>query len=451
MFKRILIANRGEIAMRIIRCCRMLDIETVLVYSTADKDSLPVQFANIAVCIGSAKASESYLLKDRIIETALAKGCDAIHPGFGFLSENADFAKSCEKNAIAFIGPSSKVISMMGNKDAAKKLMKKHKVPVVPGSEGLVSSYEEAIKAANKVGYPILIKAAAGGGGRGMRKAFKESEVKSAFEEAKAEALSCFANGDLYLEKLILNPHHIEVQILADSHGNVIYLGERDCSIQRRNQKLIEESPSKKIDDELRKKMGEAAVNAAKACKYTNAGTVEFVLDHEGNFYFIEMNTRIQVEHPVTEMVTGIDLIHEQLRIASGMKLSYKQEDVKISGHAIECRINAGSPGKIDFLHLPAGFGVRVDSALFTGCEISPHYDPMIAKVIVHGTSRLDAIKRMRAALEESLIDGVPTNKDLQYLVMYHPDFLKGSFDTSFMELHGKELVEFNEESRKEL
>jgi len=304
---------------------------------------------------------------------------------------------------------------------------------------------------ANKVGYPILIKAAAGGGGRGMRKAFNESEVKSAFEEAKAEALSCFANGDLYLEKLILNPHHIEVQILADSHGNVIYLGERDCSIQRRNQKLIEESPSKKIDDELRKKMGEAAVNAAKACKYTNAGTVEFVLDHEGNFYFIEMNTRIQVEHPVTEMVTGIDLIHEQLRIASGMKLSYKQEDVKISGHAIECRINAGSPGKIDFLHLPAGFGVRVDSALFTGCEISPHYDPMIAKVIVRGTSRLDAIKRMRAALEEFLIDGVPTNKDLQYLVMYHPDFLKGSFDTSFMELHGKELVEFNEESRKEL
>jgi acetyl-CoA carboxylase biotin carboxylase subunit len=459
MFKRILIANRGEIAMRIIRCCRTLDVETVLVHSTADADSLPVQYANYAVCIGKPQAADSYLNQDRILETAIKLNCDAIHPGFGFLSENPQFVRRCEEAGITFIGPSADVIERMGNKQAARELMIKHGVPVVPGSDGLVENADQAEEVANQIGYPVLIKASAGGGGRGMRKAYEPSQVRQAYETAKAEAIAAFGNGDMYMEKLIENPHHIEFQILADREGNIVQLGERDCSIQRRNQKLIEESPSKVLDEDLRKRMGADAVKAAKAAGYYNAGTIEFVLDQKGNYYFIEMNTRIQVEHPVTEMVSGLDLIREQIRIAAGARLAVTQEDICLSGHAIECRINAEipqknfmpSPGKIDFLHFPAGCGVRVDSALYNGCETSPYYDSMIAKIIVHAPTRLDAIRRMRGALEELIIDGIETNADFLYLVMYHPDYLKGQFDTSFLEKNTEALLEFEQGSQKEM
>jgi acetyl-CoA carboxylase biotin carboxylase subunit len=459
MFKRILIANRGEIAMRIIRCCRTLDVETVLVHSTADADSLPVQYANYAVCIGKPQAADSYLNQDRILETARKLNCDAIHPGFGFLSENPQFVRRCEEAGITFIGPSADVIERMGNKQAARELMIKHGVPVVPGSDGLVEDADQAEAIAKQIGYPVLIKASAGGGGRGMRKAFDPSQIRQAYETAKAEAIAAFGNGDMYMEKLIVDPHHIEFQILADREGNIVQLGERDCSIQRRNQKLIEESPSKMLDDDLRKRMGADAVKAAKAAGYYNAGTVEFVLDQNGNYYFIEMNTRIQVEHPVTEMVSGFDLIREQIRIAAGARLTVTQEDICLSGHAIECRINAEipqknfmpSPGKIDFLHFPAGCGVRVDSALYNGCETSPYYDSMIAKIIVHAPTRLDAIRRMRGALEELIIDGIETNADFLYLVMYHPDYLRGQFDTSFLEKNTEALLDFEQGSLKEM
>lgn len=434
MFQRILIANRGEIALRIIRCCREMNIETVQVYSEADRQSLPVMLATYSVCIGPAKAADSYLKEDSIIEAARKMHCDAIHPGYGFLSENAEFARKCEENGICFIGPSAKIIEKMGDKQAARKLMIKNKVPVVPGSKGLVKSVQEAEEVAETIGYPVLIKAAFGGGGKGMRKVFSKEELAKSFETAKAEAKAAFGNDAMYMEKLILKPRHIEFQILADKHGNVVYLGERDCSIQRRNQKLLEETPAWNLSEDTRKAMGETAVRAAKAAGYFSAGTIEFVMDAEGNYYFIEMNTRIQVEHPVTEEVTGIDLIKEQIRIAAGMTLATTQEEVQPQGHAIECRINAEQPGKIEFLHFPAGCGVRVDSHLYSGYEVSPYYDSMLVKVIASGRTRLDAIRKMRRALQEIIIDGVKTNVEYMHLLMYHADFVRGRYDTSFWE-----------------
>lgn len=457
MFKRMLIANRGEIAMRILRCCIELGIETVLVHSTEDADSMPVQLCTQAVCIGPAPSKKSYLNAGAILEAARAYHCDAIHPGFGFLSENADFAEYCEKNGIVFVGPSADIIRQMGDKQAARSLMKKHGVPVVPGSDGLVQSAEEAEKIAGKVGYPVLLKASAGGGGRGMRIAVSKEEVGPAFESARAEAVSAFGDGSMYLEKLILNPRHIEVQILGDRDGHIIHLGERDCSMQRRNQKLLEEAPAKCLDKKTRQAITKAALKAAKAAGYYSAGTVEFVLDKDNKFYFIEMNTRIQVEHPVTEMVTGIDLIREQIRIAAGQQLSFKQEDVKVRGHAIECRVNAEdpthgfmpSPGQIDFLHLPGGCGVRVESALYQGGTVSPWYDSMAAKIIVHAPGRLEAIRRMRMALEETVIEGVETNIDFLLLIMFNPDFILGNVDTGYLDSHTADLLAWDAASRK--
>lgn len=451
MFKRVLIANRGEIAVRIIRCLREMGIETVAVYSTADKQSLPVMMATYSVCIGPAKAADSYLNYDAIIETALTMGCDAIHPGYGFLSENAEFVRKCEEYNLTFIGPSSDIIDRMGDKQSARKLMMENDVPVVPGSKGLISSVEEAEELAGTIGYPVLIKASAGGGGKGMRRAYNQEELAGAFETAKAEAKAAFGNDDMYIEKLIEKPHHIEFQILADKHGNVTYLGERDCSIQRRNQKLLEESPAWVLDSETRSKMGETAVRAARAAGYYSAGTVEFVLDQENHFYFIEMNTRIQVEHPVTEMLTGVDLLKEQIRIAAGMKLSHTQEEIQMNGHAMECRINAEGTGKIDFLHFPAGFGVRVDSHLFGGYEVSPYYDSMLAKIIVTGNTRLEVIRRMRRALEELIIDGVPTNADFMHQLTYHPQFIKGNYNTAFWEENSGTIKQWFEEGRSQI
>ncbi|MBQ7973118.1 MAG: acetyl-CoA carboxylase biotin carboxylase subunit [Lachnospiraceae bacterium] len=452
MFQRVLVANRGEIALRIIRCLREMEIESVLIYSEADKESLPVKFATIPICIGPASAKESYLNQDLILDIAIKTGCEAIHPGYGFLSENSEFAAKCEEKGIHFIGPSSEIIRKMGDKMEARKLMIANNVPVVPGSREVCESAQVAKELADKIGYPVLLKAVAGGGGRGMRRVYKPEDIEDAFKEASLEAKTAFGNGDMYLEKLILNPHHIEFQILADKEGNTIYLGERDCSIQRRNQKMIEESPSKLLSKELRKEMGETAVAAAKAAGYFSAGTIEFVVDQEGNYYFIEMNTRIQVEHPVTEMVTGVDLVREQIKIAAGMKLSLTQDDVQLKGHAIECRINAEnpqnnfmpSPGKIDFLHFPGGNGVRVESAIYDGYEVSPFYDSMIAKVIVHGENRLEAIRKMRCALEEMIVGGISTNRNFQYIILFHPEFIKGKYDTGFIEQHLKDLLEWS-------
>jgi len=449
MFKRVLVANRGEIAVRIVRACREMDIETVVVYSTADANSLAVMIATQSVCIGPAKANESYLNQDAIIETALIMECDAIHPGYGFLSENADFARKCAENKIVFIGPSADIIRNMGDKQAARTLMIKTGIPVVPGSDGLVETVEAAKVVAKKIGYPVLLKASNGGGGKGMRKAFSEEELKSAFETAKAEAKAAFGNDDMYMEKLIINPHHIEIQILADQEGNAVYFGERDCSIQKNNQKLLEESPSKIITGEKRKEMGETAIRAAKAAGYYSAGTVEFVVDDDGNYYFIEMNTRIQVEHPVTEMITGIDLIREQIRIANGMKLSMTQEDIQINAHAIECRINAIAPGVVGFLHFPGGFGVRVESHLYIGYEVSPFYDSMIAKIIVTGKTRLEAIRRLRRALEELIIDGIKTNREFMHLLTFHPDFIRGNYNTGFWEKNNEMISKWMQEGLK--
>ena len=446
MFKRILIANRGEIAVRIIRCCREMNIESVLVYSEADEKSLPVMIATHAVCIGPAKASESYLRQDVLIETALRMGCDAIHPGYGFLSENASFAKKCEENGLVFIGPSARIIQSMGDKQSARKLMMEHQVPVVPGSKELISSVEQAKEMAAVIGYPVLIKASAGGGGKGMRKVFSPEELENAFQTAKAEAKAAFDNDDMYMEKLIINPHHVEIQILADKEGNTVYLGERDCSIQKNNQKLLEEAPSPLLDDALRKEMGMTAVRAAKAAGYYNAGTVEFVVDDDKNYYFIEMNTRIQVEHPVTEEMTGMDLLKEQIRIAAGMKLNVTQEDIVLRGHVIECRINALRPGKINFLHLPGGCGVRVESHLFAGYEVSPYYDSMVAKLIVSGKTRLEVLRRLRRCLEELVIDGIETNAELMHLLTYHCDFIKGKYNTGFWEKNHEEIEGWLEE-----
>ena len=454
MFQRVLIANRGEIAVSLARACRELGVETVSVYSQADADALHVQLATRAVCIGPAKAADSYLNVDALLTVAKETGCDAVHPGYGFLSESAEFSDKCEEMGLRFIGPSGDVIRMMGNKSAARDLMKKHHVPVVPGSDGAVETAQEAGTIAAEIGYPVLVKASAGGGGRGMRRVDSPEEMESKFQQARAEALACFGDGQLYVEKLILNPKHIEFQILADRQGNVIHLGERDCSIQRKNQKLVEESPSKALTPELREAMGQAAVAAAKAAGYENAGTIEFVLDQEGHFYFIEMNTRIQVEHPVTEMVTGLDLVREQLRIAAGLPLSVSQEDVVLRGHALECRINAEDaaqdfrpcPGTTKFLHFPGGPGVRVDSLLYNGYEVSPFYDSLVAKVIVHAPTRLEAIRRMRRALEELVIQGYPTTADFCHLILHHPDFIKGQYDTGFLAAHQEELLNWDKE-----
>ncbi len=454
MFQRILIANRGEIAVRIARACRELGVETVSVYSQADADALHVQLATRAVCIGPAKAADSYLNADALLTVAKETGCDAVHPGYGFLSESAEFSDQCAQLGLRFIGPSGDVIRMMGNKSAARDLMKKHHVPVVPGSDGAVDTADEAREIAGEIGYPVLVKASAGGGGRGMRRVDSPEEMESKFQQARSEAVACFGDGQLYVEKLILNPKHIEFQILADRHGNVIHLGERDCSIQRKNQKLVEESPSRALTPELREAMGQAAVAAAKAAGYENAGTIEFVVDREGHFYFIEMNTRIQVEHPVTEMVTGLDLVREQLRIAAGLPLSVSQEEVVLRGHALECRINAEDPaqdfrpcpGTTQFLHFPGGPGVRVDSMLYNGYEVPPFYDSLVAKVIVHAPTRLEAIRRMRRVLEEMIIEGYPTTADFCHLILHHPDFVKGRYDTGFLAQHQEELLSWNKE-----
>ncbi len=457
MFRKLLIANRGEIAMRILRCCREMGIETVVVYSEEDADSLPVQFANEAVCIGPAPAKSSYLNQNAILAAAKAHHCEAIHPGYGFLSEDAGFAARCEKHGIRLIGPPARLIRNMGNKQAARNVMKKHGIPVVPGSDGILSDWREAAAVADKVGYPVLLKASAGGGGRGMRKAYDRDGIRSAFEAAQAEALSAFGDGSMYLEKLILNPRHIEVQILGDTKGHVIHLGERDCSMQRRNQKLLEEAPARNLSLKQKEGIWRTAVRVARAVRYVSAGTVEFVVDREGRFYFIEMNTRVQVEHPVTEMVTGVDIIREQIRVAAGQELSVRQKDIQISGHAIECRINAEdpengfapAPGKIQFLHFPAGKGVRVESAMYSGCRVSPYYDSMIAKIIVHAPGRLEAIRKMRTALGELTVQGVKTNTEFQYLLLFDPDYLTGNVDTGFLEKDAAALVRWDMESRK--
>lgn len=444
MFQRVLIANRGEIAVRILRACRELGVDTVAVYSAADADALHVQLATQAVCIGPAKATDSYLNVDALLTVARQTGCDALHPGYGFLSENAEFAQRCADLGLTFIGPSGDVIRTMGNKAAARALMQAHGVPVVPGSDGPVATAQEAQAAAEAIGYPVLVKASAGGGGRGMRRVDRPEELVAKFEEARAEALACFGDGQLYLEKLILNPRHIEFQILADRHGAVIHLGERDCSIQRRHQKLLEEAPSAAISKELRERMGQAAVKAAKSVQYENAGTIEFLLDKNKEFYFMEMNTRIQVEHPVTEAVTDLDLIKEQIRIAAGEPLSVTQEDIQITGHAIECRINAENPdkhfmpcpGTITDLHLPGGRGVRVDTAVYNHYTIPPNYDSMILKLIVHDKDRPSAIAKMRSALGELVIEGITTNVDFQYELIGDRDFEDGNVDTDFIPSH---------------
>ncbi len=441
MLNKVLIANRGEIAVRIIRACREMNIKTVAIYSDIDKDSLHTKLADEAICVGSAAPSKSYLNVKNILEAANVTGADGIHPGFGFLSENAKFAKMCTESNIKFIGPSAEVINLMGNKTNAKQLMKDAGVPTVPGSDGKLNSLEEAKKIAKKVGYPVMLKASSGGGGKGIRLCNNEEELINYYDIVKQEAKVSFNDDELYLEKCIVNPRHVEIQILADEYGNCIHLGERDCSLQRNNQKVLEESPSTVLDDNLRKKMGEAAIKAVKAAKYANAGTIEFLVDKDKNFYFMEMNTRIQVEHPVTEWVTGVDIVKEQLKIASGEKLSFKQEDITFSGHSIECRINAEnpyknfrpSPGEIKELNLPGGNGVRIDTAVYTGYKIPPVYDSMIAKLIVHGKDREEAISKMKRALDECVIDGIDTNIDFLYKILENNNFRSGNFDTSFI------------------
>lgn len=442
MFQKILIANRGEIAVRIIRACRELGIKTVAVYSEVDRNALHTQLADEAICIGPAAANESYLSIERILSATLAAEADAIHPGFGFLSENAKFVEICEKCNIKFIGPSAEIINKMGNKSEARKTMIEAGVPVVPGTKEAVYTVEDGQKIADDMGYPVMIKASSGGGGKGMRIAHSSESFSNSFKTAQKESINAFADNTMYIEKYIESPRHIEVQILADQYGKVIQLGERDCSIQRRHQKLIEESPSIAITEELRKKIGDAAVKAAKAVNYENAGTIEFLLDKNGEFYFMEMNTRIQVEHPVTEMVTGLDLIKEQINIAQGMPLEINQEDVIIRGHSIECRINAENPNKnfmpcpgtIQEMHLPGGNGVRIDTAMFQGYTIPPNYDSMIAKVIVHDKDRASAINKMRSTLGEVVFEGIETNLDFQYEILNHEAFRKGDINTHFIQ-----------------
>lgn len=442
MIKKILIANRGEIAVRIIRACREMGIETVAVYSKADKDALHTQLADEAVCIGPAPSSESYLSMDRIISATIITGADAIHPGFGFLSENSKFAELCEQCNITFIGPDSGVIARLGNKQEARNTMTAAGVPVIPGSTEPIYDAETGAGIADQIGYPVIVKAALGGGGKGMRVAETPEEFSQAFQTAQKETQMAFGDNTMYIEHFVQQPRHIEFQILADSQGHVIHLGERDCSIQRNHQKMIEESPSVALDENLRKKMGDAAVKAAKAAGYVNAGTIEFLLEKSGNFYFMEMNTRIQVEHPVTEWVTGIDLIKEQIRIASGRPLSYTQDEIQLSGHAIECRINAEnpakgfrpSPGTITDMYLPGGKGIRIDSAIYSGYTIPPFYDSMVAKLIVWAKNRKEAIRKMQSALGEVIIEGIDTNVDYQYEILGHPDYQEGNIDIEFIE-----------------
>lgn len=441
MFQKVLIANRGEIAVRIIRACRELGVRCVAVYSTADKNALHAQIADEAVCIGSALSKDSYLNMNAIISSALITHCDAIHPGFGFLSENAEFARLCEKFGIEFIGPSYKSIEMLGDKAEAKRTMKSAGVPVIPGSDGAVKSIDEAKEIAGKSGYPVLVKASAGGGGRGIRRVDTPEELESQMTIAQQEAENFFGDNSVYIEKFLINPHHVEIQIMADKFGNTIYLGERDCSMQRRNQKVLEESPSPIVTPELRKKMGESAVIVAKQCGYYNAGTIEFLVDDDKNFYFMEMNTRIQVEHPVTEAVTGFDLVKAQIKVSAGEKLDVTQEDIKISGHAIECRINAEnpeldfrpSPGQIKALNMPGGPGIRIDTAVYQGYTIPPYYDSMIAKLIVHGSNRKEAIMKMKWALSEFIVDGIDTNIDFQLELIKNRDFENGNYNIGYL------------------
>lgn len=441
MFDKILIANRGEIAVRIIRACREMGIKTVAVYSEADRDSLHTLLADEAICIGPASSTQSYLNTERILTATVAMKADAIHPGFGFLSENARFAELCEKCSIAFIGPSAEIIGKMGNKSQARKTMMDAGVPVVPGGKEAVHKVEEAKALAEKIGYPVMIKASSGGGGKGMRISRGPEDFDTNFQNAQLESIKGFSDDTMYIEKYIEKPRHIEFQILADKYGNVVHLGERDCSIQRRHQKVLEESPSAAISEELRQRMGEAAVKAAKAVGYENAGTIEFLLDKHKNFYFMEMNTRIQVEHPITEMVTGLDLIKEQIRIAAGEPLSITQKDVRIEGHAIECRINAENPSKnfmpcpglIKNVHVPGGNGVRIDTHIYNDYRVPANYDSMLLKLIVHGKDRNEAIAKMRSALGELIIEGIETNVDFQFDILSHEAYRSGDVDTDFI------------------
>lgn len=444
MFKKVLIANRGEIAVRVIRACKEMDIETVAVYSKADKDALHVMLADEAYCIGPTASKDSYLNMTNLMSAALLANADAIHPGYGFLAENADFAEFCAQKNITFIGPDAAAINKMGAKAVARETMKAAGVPTVPGTDGLIEDLEEAVNVAQTIGYPVIVKATAGGGGKGMRVANDEDELRKAIRQAQKEAETAFGNPGVYLEKYLEEPRHVEIQIIADKHGHVVYLGERDCSIQRRHQKLVEEAPSPALDQSLREQMGEAAVAAARSVHYHGAGTVEFLLDKHGQFYFMEMNTRIQVEHPVTEMVTGIDLIKEQISVAAGYPLSFEQKDVRIDGWAIECRINAEnpaknfmpSPGKVEAYLPPGGYGVRVDSAVYPGYSISPFYDSMVAKVIVWGKTRQEAIQRMKRALGEFAITGIKTTIPFHLQLLEHEAFVNGEFNTKFLEIH---------------
>lgn len=442
MFEKILIANRGEIAVRIIRACREMGIKTVAVYSEADRDSLHTLLADEAICIGPAASGQSYLNIERILAATVAMKAEAIHPGFGFLSENARFAELCEKCSIAFIGPSAEIISRMGNKSEARKTMIEAGVPVVPGSKEPVHTAEEALEMAKSIGFPVMIKASSGGGGKGMRVSWSEEDFTANFQNAQMESIKGFSDDTMYLERYVEKPRHIEFQIMADKYGNVVHLGERDCSIQRRHQKVLEESPSVAISEELRREMGETAVRAAKAVGYENAGTIEFLLDKNKNFYFMEMNTRIQVEHPVTEFVSGIDLIKEQIRVAAGEHLSVSQEDIHIQGHAIECRINAENPsrnfmpcpGLISNVHFPGGNGVRVDTHIYNDYRVPANYDSMLMKLIVHGKDREEAIAKMRSALGELIIEGIDTNLDFQYEILSNPVYQDGhEIDTDFI------------------
>ena len=441
MISKVLVANRGEIAVRVIRACKELGIKTVAIYSDADKEAMHTQLADEAICVGAGKSKDSYLNEINIISAAVTTKCNAIHPGFGFLSENAEFASICEECNIKFIGPSSETMSIMGNKSRARDIMKNAGVPVVPGSDGVVATYEDAMVEARKIGFPLMIKASAGGGGKGIRLVRRFEELENAYNTAKSEAKNNFNDDSVYMEKFIENPRHIEFQILGDSFGNVVHLGERDCSVQRRNQKVIEEAPSYILSAELREKMGDVAVRAAKAVNYVNAGTIEFLVDKNNDFYFMEMNTRIQVEHPITEMITNVDIVKEQIRIASGEEMKLNQDMIKIDGHAIECRINAENPsrnfapcpGKIDFLNLPGGNGIRVDTAVYPGYTIPPLYDSMIAKLIVHGKTREEAIRKMISALEEVVIEGIDSNVDFHISILNNNRFREGLFDTSFI------------------
>ena len=450
---KILIANRGEIAVRIIRACKEMNIKTVAVYSEADKDALHTKLADEAICIGPANSKQSYLNIKNIIEAANITKADSIHPGFGFLSENAQFAKICEESNIKFIGPKSEVINLLGNKSNSKELMKKEGVPVIPGSEGSIKNLKEAILICEKIEYPILLKASAGGGGKGIRVVNSFEELETSYNIVKQEAKNAFNDDEIYIEKYIKNPRHVEIQILADEHGNVVHLGERDCSIQRNHQKIIEETPSTIVDEKLRNKMGNAAIKAVKAANYTSCGTVEFLVDDDKKFYFMELNTRIQVEHPITEMRTGIDLVKEQIKIAAGESLKFKQKEIEFKGHAIECRINAEnpsknfmpSPGKINEINLPGGNGVRIDTAIYDGYVIPPNYDSMIAKIITYGTNRNEAISKMKRSLEELVIDGIDTNRDFLFDIIKNPNFIRGNFDTSFIE---KEMLKGDNKHR---